>query len=138
MRNHNHRPRRHYRSRNNGRGFKRDGSSGVDFIRNSVSPDSNSRRIFRGNQNASKLLEKYLNLGKEALSSGDKILSENYFQHADHFVRMIENKNINQNQNRIQADYKPTEEDKHLVKNSNVDQNKTIEKKAETSYRKAS
>ena len=40
----NHRPRRHHRSRNNGRGFKRNGSSGVDFIRNNVSPDSNSRR----------------------------------------------------------------------------------------------
>jgi hypothetical protein len=65
------------------------------------------------------------------LSSGDKTLSENYFQHADHFVRIIENKNINQNQNRIQADYKPTEEDKHLVKNSNVNQNTTIEKKEE-------
>ena len=95
MRNHNHRPRRHYRSRNNGRGFTRDRSSGVDFIRNSVSPDSNSRRIFRGNQNASKLLEKYLNLGKEALSSGDKILSENYFQHADHFSRIVESKKEN-------------------------------------------
>ena len=55
----------------------------------------NSRRIFRGNQNASKLLEKYLNLGKEAMSSGDKILSENYFQHADHFSRIVESKKEN-------------------------------------------
>ena len=91
----NHRPRRHHRSRNNGRGFKRNGSSGVDFIRNGISQDPNSRRIFRGNQNASKLLEKYLHLGKEALSSGDKILSENYFQHADHFSRIIESKKEN-------------------------------------------
>ena len=95
MRNHNHRPRRHHRSRNNGRGFKRNGSSGINFIRNNVSSDTNSRRIFRGNQNASKLLEKYLNLGKEALSSGDKILSENYFQHADHFSRIVESKKEN-------------------------------------------
>jgi len=95
MRNHNHRPRRHHRSRNNGRGFKRNGSSGANFIRNKVSLDTNSRRIFRGNQNASKLLEKYLNLGKEALSSGDKILSENYFQHADHFSRIVESKKEN-------------------------------------------
>ena len=91
----NHRSRRHHRSRNNGRGFKRNGSPGGDFIRNGVSQDVNSRRIFRGNQNASKLLEKYLNLGKEALSSGDKILSENYFQHADHFSRIIESKKEN-------------------------------------------
>ena len=38
----------------------------------------------RNNHNASKLIEKYSNLAREALSSGDKILSENYFQHADH------------------------------------------------------
>ena len=42
----------------------------------------------RNNHNASKLIEKYSNLAREALSSGDKILSENYFQHADHFIRI--------------------------------------------------
>ena len=44
---------------------------------------------FYWHKNASKLLEKYNNLAREALSNGDKILSENYFQHADHFVRVI-------------------------------------------------
>ena len=43
----------------------------------------------RNNHNASKLIEKYNNLAREALSSGDKILSENYFQHADHFTRVL-------------------------------------------------
>ena len=43
----------------------------------------------RNNHNASKLYEKYNNLAREALSSGDKIMSENYFQHADHFKRII-------------------------------------------------
>ena len=43
----------------------------------------------RNNHNASKLIEKYNNLAREALSSGDKILSENYFQHADHFTRIL-------------------------------------------------
>ena len=42
----------------------------------------------RNNHNAPKLIEKYNNLAREALSSGDKILSENYFQHADHFSRI--------------------------------------------------
>ena len=119
MRNHNHRPRRYYRSRNNGRGFKRDGSSGVDFIRNSVSPDSNSRRIFRGNQNASKLLEKYLNLGKEALSSGDKILSENYFQHADHFSRIVESKKEN-----LTNTTSPAQDATNTTNNSTLDEKK--------------
>ena len=43
----------------------------------------------RNNHNASKLMEKYNNLAREALSTGDKILSENYFQHADHFTRIL-------------------------------------------------
>ena len=42
----------------------------------------------RNNHNASKLIEKYNDLAREASSSGDKILSENYFQHADHFTRI--------------------------------------------------
>ena len=119
MRNHNHRPRRHFRSRNDGRGFQRNGSSGVDFIRNNVSPDSNSRRIFRGNQNASKLLEKYLNLGKEALSSGDKILSENYFQHADHFSRIVESKKEN-----LTNTTSPVQDATNTTNNSTLDEKK--------------
>ena len=43
----------------------------------------------RNNHNASKLNEKYNNLAREALSTGDKIMSENYFQHADHFKRIL-------------------------------------------------
>ena len=43
----------------------------------------------RNNHNAPKLIEKYNNLAREALSSGDKILSENYFQHADHLTRIL-------------------------------------------------
>ena len=47
------------------------------------------RRSIQGNNhNVSKLIDKYITLAKEALSSGDKILSENYFQHADHFSRI--------------------------------------------------
>tara|TARA_Y100000992_G_scaffold292353_1_gene249772 strand:+ start:678 stop:1061 length:384 start_codon:yes stop_codon:yes gene_type:complete len=43
----------------------------------------------RNNHNAPKLIDKYNNLAREALSTGDKILSENYFQHADHFTRVL-------------------------------------------------
>ena len=48
----------------------------------------------RNNHNASKLIEKYSNLAREALSNGDKILSENYFQHADHFTRILSEQEI--------------------------------------------
>ena len=43
----------------------------------------------RNNHNAPKLIEKYKDLAREALSNGDKILSENYLQHADHFTRVL-------------------------------------------------
>ena len=55
----------------------------------------------RNNQNAAKLIEKYNNLAREALSSGDKILSENYFQHADHFLRIINDQQITKKNNHI-------------------------------------
>ena len=48
----------------------------------------------RNNHNAPKLIEKYNNLAREALSTGDKILSENYFQHADHFTRILNEQEV--------------------------------------------
>ena len=65
-----------------------------DFNSNS---DFRYRSPGRNNQNASKLVEKYNNLAREALSSGDKILSENYLQHADHFSRILSIQEINKN-----------------------------------------
>ena len=61
------------------------------FNSNSFSSNDNFKRKSpgRNNHNASKLIEKYSNLAREALSNGDKILSENYFQHADHFTRIV-------------------------------------------------
>ena len=55
----------------------------------------------RNNHNASKLIEKYNNLAREALSSGDKILSENYFQHADHFMRILNEQSIQKKNNLV-------------------------------------
>ena len=125
------RPRR-FRRHSNGRKHQPHENGGMQTrLRSNSFSNSQTRNHFRTPQSAEKLLEKYNTLAKEALSSGDKTLSENYFQHADHFVRIIENKNINQNQNRIQADHRPAEDDKHLVKNSNVNQNTTVEQKEE-------
>ena len=53
----------------------------------------------RNNHNAPKLIEKYSNLAREALSSGDKILSENYYQYADHFIRVLGEKEVLYNKN---------------------------------------
>ena len=70
------------------RGFKSNGER--KFSSNFSNNDNFQRKIpGRNNHNAPKLIEKYNNLAREALSSGDKILSENYFQHADHFTRIL-------------------------------------------------
>ena len=79
--------------RNNFRRGERNYKSGSDrskFGSNFSNGDNFQRKVpGRNNHNASKLIEKYSNLAREALSNGDKILSENYFQHADHFTRIL-------------------------------------------------
>ena len=66
----------------------------------------------RNNHNAPKLIEKYTNLAREALSSGDKILSENYFQHADHFTRILsEQENFKKLRNSISSNLKNGDND---------------------------
>ena len=78
--------------RRNDRNFKSNGER--NKFNNSFSNSENFQRKApgRNNHNASKLIEKYNNLAREALSGGDKILSENYFQHADHFMRVLNEK----------------------------------------------
>ena len=109
------RPRR-FKHRSNGRGYQKhaNGEGQIRITPNAFS--SNERRNnFRSTQSAEKLLEKYNALAKEALSSGDRILSENYFQHAEHFSRIIDGKN----QNRVQISSTPKESSNNLVKNTN-------------------
>jgi len=80
--------------RRNDRNFKVNGDRNK-FSNNFPNNESFQRKVpGRNNHNASKLIEKYNNLAREALSTGDKILSENYFQHADHFTRIINEKGI--------------------------------------------
>ena len=91
----------------------------------------------RNNHNASKLIDKYNNLAREALSSGDKILSENYFQHADHFTRVLseqeslkkarfsteasENKITNEENNINESKKKEDSSKKNLNENNDVE-----------------
>ena len=82
--------------RRNDRGFKNNVIDKNKFGANFSNSNNFQRKTpSRNNHNASKLHEKYNNLAREALSSGDKIMSENYFQHADHFKRILnEQENI--------------------------------------------
>ena len=75
--------------RRNDRNFK-SGGDRQKFTTNFSNNDSFKRKApGRNNHNAPKLIEKYNDLAREALSNGDKILSENYLQHADHFTRIL-------------------------------------------------
>jgi len=99
--------RRRYRS--NDRNFRRS-SDNVKF-KSDFSTNVNFQRKTpgRNNHNASKLIEKYTDLAREALAHEDKILSENYFQHADHFTRILNEK----------------ENNNHLKEVNELDKNKT-------------
>ena len=74
-----------FRNNNNRRPPFRSNNEGSKFSNN-----DNFRRSIpaRNNHNAVKLIEKYNDLAREALANEDKILSENYYQHADHFTRI--------------------------------------------------
>ncbi len=106
---------RRNRYRNNGdRSFYKNDSNqklNSDFSNNS---NFKRRNPGRNNQNASKLVEKYTSLAREALSNGDKILSENYFQYAEHFIRILDDQEKimnNYNQKKLaEPDKKVTEE----------------------------
>ena len=75
--------------RRNDRNFKSNGDR-PKFGSNFTNNDNFKRKVpGRNNHNAPKLIEKYNDLAREASSNGDKILSENYLQHADHFTRVL-------------------------------------------------
>jgi len=99
--------------RRNDRNFKSNGDRpkfGSNFVKN----DNFQRRTpGRNNHNASKLIEKYSNLAREALSGGDKILSENYFQHADHFTRVLNDQEAFKKAKNLETE----NEDKNLLNN---------------------
>ena len=89
FRNNNNNTNRRNTFRRNNRSFKSN-SENTKFGSNFSNNDNFKRKSpGRNNHNAPKLIEKYNDLAREALSNGDKILSENYLQHADHFTRIL-------------------------------------------------
>ena len=119
--------------RRNDRNFKSNGDR-QKFSSNFSNGDNFKRKSpGRNNHNAPKLIEKYNDLAREALSNGDKILSENYLQHADHFTRILnERESFKKERNLVEksdengkATNKPSENvdvsEKNLKDNSNLD-----------------
>ena len=115
--------------RNNFRRSDRNFKSNVErnkYSNNFSNTENFQRKVpGRNNHNAPKLIEKYNNLAREALSSGDKILSENYFQHADHFTRVLNEKEIQK---------KTFYKDNNSVKSDDLNEGK--EKKIDSSTEK--
>ena len=108
---------RNFRKRN-GNGSKNNGdfSNGLDFKRKNPG---------RNNQNASKLIEKYNDLAKEAISNGDKILSENYLQHADHFARILQSREVAKETNLNSSSIEETNSENAKQGEINIEKNFT-------------
>ena len=124
------RKQRRFRSRSNGRNPRQHGHSHGHMQRNnSFSNGHNTRNNFRSTQSAEKLLEKYNNLAKEAISSGDKTLGENYLQHADHFMRIIEDKNRNRDQGKNNIIEKTVTETTSTPDNNKINQEDVLKNK---------
>jgi|TARA_B110001452_G_scaffold230071_1_gene206254 hypothetical protein len=123
FRNNNNNRRPPFRSNNNRRPTFRRNDEGSKFSNN----DNFHRKVpGRNNHNASKLIEKYNDLAREALSNEDRVLSENYFQHADHFTRIQKE----QEDNRITKVNPPTTE---VVTQIKLEEEKNISEKKDTS-----
>ena len=119
---------RRFRHRSNGRGHQARNKEGA-IVRFESDSFLNGRlkNNFKTQQSAEKLAEKYNILAKEALSSGDKILSENFFQHADHFMRIVDAKSLNQNKNKIQVSNKLGASDKLSAETDKINLHQSIE-----------
>ena len=110
------RPKR-FRRRSNGRNHSSRMNGGKDNLRINLFPsDKHRNNNFRSSHNAEKMFEKYTSLAKEALSSGDKTLHENYLQHADHFMRLVADKKKLQASNQTNLSNQTNPSENNLAK----------------------
>ena len=117
--------------RRNDRNHKRNGEVS-QFKSHFPSKDGFQRKVpSRNNYNASKLVEKYNDLAREALTNGDKILSESYFQHADHFKRILKEQERNRIVKKTDEPVKELNDSKKTFDNkpNNSENNQESEKK---------
>ena len=118
--------RKRFRPRSKNRGYQRHSNgNGQMRLRSDSFSNDHRKNNFRPTQSAEKLLEKYTSLAQEALTSGDKTLSENYFQHADHFMRVVDDKNKNRIQSKVEG--KPLQDNNALSENTKSSEDQSIE-----------
>ena len=77
---------KHFSNRRANGSHKNNGVHNLDGHKNGFFRASN---VGKNPHNLERIIEKYKNLAKEALGSGDNILHENYLQHSDHFSRIL-------------------------------------------------
>ena len=118
--------RRHSNSRNHG---SRDNVGSQNRLRPNPFSNGPTRNNFRPSLSVEKLFDKYSSLAKEAMASGDKLLSENYLQHAEHFMRIIEDKNRNQNQSKVSLVDIPVKNNENLSDSEDINKNSESKKK---------
>ncbi len=122
--------------RRNDRNYKINNGDRSKFVSSFTNNENFQRKSpGRNNHNASKLIEKYNNLAREALSIGDKIMSENYFQHADHFSRVLNDQELykkNKSSENFQA---KNSKDRDDLKKENISSN---DEKEDISLKKVS
>ncbi len=119
---------RSYKNNNKRQKFRNNGERSLNRNFESKSLASNlsfTKKNHRNIHNASRLIEKYNNLAREALSNGDKILSESYFQHSDHFVRVQNEKEKNQDNVNTEKN-KPASDNSKSIKDENTEKKEIV------------
>jgi hypothetical protein len=139
FRNNNNNNNRRNNFRRSSRNFKSNGDSSKFGSNFSNNENFKRKAPGRNNHNAPKLIEKYNDLAREALSNGDKILSENYLQHADHFTRVLNEresyrreKNLELKSGENELKNEELSENNELSKND-LNENSTINSNVESS-----
>ena len=111
--------RRNFRPRIQKNNFRRRNSSLSTSASNSLNNNSNMNFNRNGSMNnihnVEKTMQKYQQLAKDAQSNGDPVLSQNYLQHADHYLRRYNELN-ERRENSIEKSFP---EDKTLSKEEN-------------------
>ena len=123
------RPGKFRRRMDNRGGLSHGNGNSLTKLRSHSFSNGQTRNKFKTTLSAEQLFEKYNVLAKEAMSSGDKTLSENYLQHADHFARIIDDKNRNQAQRKPNPIHKTEEDNKYASQRNDINQNHTNDNK---------
>jgi hypothetical protein len=96
---------------NRGRGKTNRGGKGGGGHLGRMDADEMDHISPRQRNHAKNMVDKYSNQAKDALSSGDRVLSEYYYQHADHYQRILDAAQAQYEERQAQRDQNQADED---------------------------